>query len=104
MKRVSTTRAKQLREYAKLKREYLKVCCFCWGCAKWLAPDQRELHHRFGRVGRLLTWVRGFTCVCAKCHSLVHTMPEDAPSHLKCPKGCWNDYARAVAWASKGNL
>ena len=67
----SLKRARQEREYARLRAEFMAdhpVCAHCLG------PSQ-ECHHRRGRVGPLLTDVRYFTALCASCHRLVGERP-----------------------------
>ena len=98
IRRTSTARAKQLREYRKVKSEFLRSNSHCWVCCIFLPPHCRELHHKYGRSGRLLTWEPGFRCVCHRCHDDIHTFPAAAISgeHLG-PMGTFNDYNRAVA-------
>ena len=104
IRHTSKSRAKQLREYRKLKAAFLSEHSTCFGCGKWIALDLRELHHRFGRVGRLLCWVPGFTCACHACHwnikNAPHLMTPIARAGLECPKGCWNDFERAKIYGS----
>ncbi|MDF3076162.1 MAG: hypothetical protein K0S09_51 [Sphingobacteriaceae bacterium] len=68
----SKKRAKQEREYAKLKAEYLKDRhCEYPGCYS----NEVTLHHSAGRVGNLLTDVRYFKALCWQHHSEVELNP-----------------------------
>lgn len=97
MNRVSKARAKQLREYAKLKKEFLREHDECFVCGDKLLYDMRDLHHLYGRVGRLLTFVPGFRCVCCSCHHDIHSHPVEASrAGFLGPRGTWNDFDRAV--------
>lgn len=98
IRRTSTARAKQLREYRKIKAEFLKSRPSCFWCGTLLRVEDRELHHKYGRAGRLLTWEPGFRCLCDWHHRMVHSEPAWAIKHsLLGPMGTFNDYNRAVA-------
>ena len=98
IRHTSTARARQLREYRKVKEAFLESKLACFSCFSTLARDKLDLHHFYGRTGRLLMWTPGFRCVCAKCHDLIHRNPSEAKTlGLIGPLGTWNDYNRAVA-------
>jgi hypothetical protein len=92
IKRVSTSRAGQLREYTKVKREFLRTHKHCFVCGN-LGHD---LHHLAGRSGKLLTWVPMFRCACRACHDWIHRNPLEAFAKGYMSKGMWNDFDRAV--------
>lgn len=98
MKRVSTARAKQLREYAKVKLAFLTEQEMCFVCGKWVPPILRELHHFYKRKGKLLTWVPGFRLAHSRCHVPVIHINETAARErgLLAPKECCDDFDRAV--------
>jgi hypothetical protein len=55
-----------------------------------------EVHHRFGRVGRLLLWIPGWLAVSSGGHAVIHQWPAFARKMgWLAPEGAWNDYARA---------
>ena len=71
MNRRTPKRARQEREYAKLRVEYLQSHSACearlLGCT-WLAT---EIHHKAGRIGELLTNAEHFCPICRNCHDYV---------------------------------
>jgi len=76
IKSVSDKKLVELRDYRKIRDEYLadhKVCQH---------PDcknlSEDLHHAKGRVGSLLTDVRFFKALCRSCHRWVEENPEGA--------------------------
>jgi len=74
----STKRAKQEREYAKLRNEYLSNHLFCemkLDCCKVVA---NEVHHKAGRIGALLTDPNNFMAACAPCHAWVTENSKEA--------------------------
>lgn len=98
IRHTSTARAKQLREYRKVKYAFLCEHTRCEVCKRPLIFAERELHHAYGRNGRLLCWVPGFRCLCHRCHSAVHLLPTLAIERgYMGPMGTFNDYSRAVA-------
>jgi hypothetical protein len=55
-----------------------------------------EVHHVYGRVGRLLNWKPGWLGVSKEGHRWVHANPEQARSlGFLGPVGTYNDYERA---------
>lgn len=64
----SKKRAKQEREYEKVREQYLyhhNICEVCgWG-------ENIQVHHKKGRVGELLTDTRFFLAVCHTCHTKI---------------------------------
>jgi hypothetical protein len=56
-----------------------------------------EVHHRYGRAGRLLLWELGWLLVSKQGHRWVHQNPDRARElGFLCPVGCWNDFKRAM--------
>lgn len=99
IRKVSSVRARQLREYRKLKADFLLANPICFACKKVVAEGYRDLHHVFGRVGRLLCWTPGFRTVHSDCHQWIHDHPESARMiGLLADLGQWNDYDRAVEY------
>lgn len=66
IKKVSTQRAKQNQEYARLRDEYLSVykTCEVVECHN----RSNQIHHMQGRDGDKLTDVNLFLAVCPDCH------------------------------------
>jgi len=67
IRKLSKKRAKQNREYEKVRDEYLyhhNICERCGGIAT-------EIHHRKSRTGSYLTNTEFFMAVCRPCHLYV---------------------------------
>lgn len=73
LNRVSSKRAEELKEYRKLKREYIKKQSICEICETNKAID---IHHRLplGRGGKLCDTTI-FVAVCRLCHNYIHNNP-----------------------------
>lgn len=76
IKPLSTKRAKQNREYSKVRKDYLikHPKCEVKGC-RFIAT---EIHHTKGRIGDLLTDERYFLAVCHSHHVEIENHPEIA--------------------------
>jgi hypothetical protein len=76
MRAATKKRAAQNRLYSKLRREFLASNPRCQ------FPDcgnaSAELHHKKGRVGRLLTDPDHFAALCSGCHRYVTEHPAEA--------------------------
>ena len=84
IRRVSVKHAKELREYAKLRKEFMELNDLCYAthilrrcghydCQRWAS----DLHHVQGRGKNLLrteTWI----AVCRSCHQFIHDHPRQA--------------------------
>lgn len=78
----------KLKEYAKVKRKYLKAhpVCECEGC-DWKSND---IHHKRGRTGSLLSDERYFMAMCRLHHDWCHQWPDQARRHgWTAPVGQW---------------
>lgn len=75
MRKVSLKQQKRLREYAKLRDEFLegKTCQFP-GCES----EEVECHHARGRVGDNLLDVSTFRALCHEHHMFVENNPDVA--------------------------
>lgn len=92
LRRVSAKRAKQNKEYSKLRKEYLEAHPIC---EIWLAENQTkllhtedaegllgeaprstEIHHRKGRFGSRLNDTQFWMATCENCHRLIHANPK----------------------------
>jgi hypothetical protein len=75
----SKKRAKQEREYAKIRAIFLDdyPTCQVLYCETWAT----EVHHKKGRTGGLLTDVRYFMAVCRDHHQRIEEHPEWAKEH-----------------------
>lgn len=72
IRRVSKKRAKELREYMKLRAEFLSMYVTCQICGLQFATD---IHHSMGRTGSLLNKQIFWTAVCRECHQKCHNHP-----------------------------
>lgn len=69
VKKVTEKRAKQNREYLKMREDFLiqYPVCQIAGCNK----PAVEVHHRAGRANDLLTNPENFLAICSDCHSKI---------------------------------
>lgn len=74
IKPISDKQAARLREYRKVRDEFMKTHSVCQvdGC-KNIPTD---VHHMRGKIGDLLTDVNFFLAVCRGCHTRIETNPE----------------------------
>ena len=75
MRRISKKRARLNRQYLKHRDEYLKAHPICEKCKLVRASD---IHHRKGKLGKLLCAAEWFLSVCRDCHQWIHNNPEDS--------------------------
>jgi len=71
MKKISEKRAKQLREYGKLRDAYLRAFPCCALCYR----EATDIHHKAGRSGERLNDTSNFLAVCRACHSKIELNP-----------------------------
>lgn len=74
IKPISDKQAAMLREYRKLRDEYMKHHPNCAKCG----VEATDLHHMRGRSGDNLTDVDNFLALCRPCHTWVELHPEEA--------------------------
>jgi hypothetical protein len=90
---ISEGRAERLKAYAKLKREFMRANARCQrpGCQK----PAKDLHHKRGRHGELLTDARHWAALCRTCHNWVGEHPKEARAlGLLCDVGDWGKVDR----------
>jgi len=68
LRRVSKKRQAQLKEYGKLRKEYLEEHSKCEVCQ---SRNATEIHHKMGR-GKHTNDVEYFVAICRTCHNNVH--------------------------------
>ena len=73
IRKVSTKRAKQMREYKTYRIDYLfeHPNCECIGCF----TRSTDIHHKRGRSGALLTDKEFFLATCRPCHVKIENEP-----------------------------
>lgn len=71
----SDKRAKQEKEYSKLSAQYKKEHPVCERCRSKTTTD---IHHKAGRVGKLLTDITNFIALCRWCHKWAEENPAAA--------------------------
>ena len=71
MNRRTPKRARQEREYAKLRVEYLQSHSACEARLPVCTGLATEIHHKAGRIGELLTNTEHFCPICRNCHDYV---------------------------------
>jgi len=71
---ISKKQAERLKEYRKLRDEYMKVheTCETRDCSS----PATEVHHSAGRIGDLLTDTNYFLAVCRRCHRYIEEHPQ----------------------------
>lgn len=74
----SDKRAKQEKEYLKIRKDYLEFFDTCQARIKCLGAKSTEVHHKAGRVGELLTDEFNFIAICHDCHVWAELNPEQA--------------------------
>ena len=74
IKKVSDKRKTENKDYTKVRKVFLESLIFCQvkGC-KGLAT---EVHHKKGRIGKLLTDISYFLGVCRECHNKIELEPK----------------------------
>jgi hypothetical protein len=74
IKKVSQKRNLENKNYTKVRKVFLESLIFCQvkGC-KGLAT---EVHHKKGRIGKLLTDISYFLGVCRECHNKIELEPK----------------------------
>ena len=80
MRKVSSSRAREMRLYYEERAEWLKAHPACMIClVRGMTPaPATEVHHRFGRVGSLLRDQRGWCASCVHCRDWPHANPREA--------------------------
>lgn len=78
LRKVSKRRARENAVYVRKKFCFFADNHYCFVCKMWVMPWQKSLHHFFGRVGALLTWVPGFRLTHQKCHEFIETHRKQA--------------------------
>jgi hypothetical protein len=86
LKRVSSKRSKELREYAKLRKAYLEAHPYCevYLAENGLkyegnpidAPLATDIHHRRGRWHGRLNETEHWLAVCRESHERIHYHPQ----------------------------
>jgi hypothetical protein len=73
IKKVSQKRNLENKEYLKVRKVFLQSLMFCQvnSCKK--LPT--EVHHKKGKIGKLLTDTRYFLGVCRECHNKIELEP-----------------------------
>jgi hypothetical protein len=75
----STKRAKQEREYLKIRRSLLLSSPACQAHLPNICTGQAtDVHHMKGRIGPLLTDPEHFLLVCRSCHQWIELHPKEA--------------------------
>lgn len=86
LKRVSSKRSKELREYAKLRKAYLEAHPYCevylqenglkYEGQLLDAPASEDIHHRRGRWHGRLNDTTHWLAVCRESHNKIHYHPQ----------------------------
>lgn len=76
--KISKSMAIKLREYAKLKKEFMKEHPICAADFNYCSILATDIHHSKGRVGKLLLDVKYFVPVCRSCHRKIEDNPNMA--------------------------
>lgn len=71
VKQVSDKRAKELRLYSKLRKEFLSIHEVCEAKLEGCTYEATEVHHRMGRENDLLNDTDKWLAICSSCHRLI---------------------------------
>lgn len=88
---VSPKRAKEMKEYAKKRKAFLRGHPKCEVFFPWIGPVSmfempictkiaEDVHHKSGRLGGNYLNVSTWLPVCRSCHTWIHTNPAKARS------------------------
>lgn len=79
IRRATPERARQLREYEKIRRTFLhgRFCERHWK-REVTSVVPTEVHHRRGRRGEMLLKTEYWSALCRECHAWVHANPAKA--------------------------
>lgn len=78
IRRESPKRARQNREYLKVRKELLKEKPFCEARLEGCTVQATEAHHKQGRIGHRLTDKDNLLAVCHNCHTIIELNPKMA--------------------------
>lgn len=105
IKRISDKLRKRKVQYARDRKDFLIENPWCaWGLRQ-NPPEyirSEQIHHKFGRIGRLLNYQPGWLAVSAKGHDWINRNPAAARGlGLLCQLGQYNSYDAAVRACEK---
>lgn len=75
IKKVSDKMAVNLREYKKVRTEFLTLHPNCQANLKNCTKVATQIHHKKARIGSLLTDATHFLAVCHSCHHWIELHP-----------------------------
>ena len=78
IKKVSDKMAVNLREYKKVRVEFLALHPNCQANLKDCTKVATQIHHKKSRIGSLLTDATHFLAVCHSCHHYIELHPIEA--------------------------
>ena len=78
IKKVSDKMAINLREYKKVRTEFLTLHPNCQANLKDCSKVATQIHHQCGRIGKLLNNSAYFLAVCHNCHHWIELHPVEA--------------------------
>lgn len=78
MRKVSLKQAKRLREYNKLRNEFLEENQYCQAAIMCHGLIATDIHHVRGKIGDKLTDIKDFMSVCRGCHTWIHDNDKQA--------------------------
>lgn len=80
-----------MKVYLKERRTFLSEHPRCANCSR----KSKDLHHKRGRIGALLTDKRHWVALCRECHDFVRDQPDKARERgLLCAYGLYNTVDR----------
>ena|SRR4028118_247453 len=74
----SKKRSAENRTYLLLRKKYLELNPYCAAKLEGCGVRASEIHHRAGRIGKLLTDSTRFLPVCHSCHQYITENSEEA--------------------------
>lgn len=73
--KVSEKQLLRLKEYRKVRDEYMKNNPYCQARLDYCQVKSTDLHHKAGKIGKLLSDERYFLAVCRTCHERIERHP-----------------------------
>lgn len=84
---MSKARYARMKEYGKLRKVFLAANKLCERCGK----KATDVHHKRGRIGRLLCMTEHWVSACRHCHDWIGANPTQARQEgFLCELGQWN--------------
>lgn len=78
IRRAKPERAIDLKQYSKRRLVFLRVNHACEAFIEGCSGAATDVHHRKGRIGKLLLDEKYWLPCCRSCHTYIHNNPSEA--------------------------